>query len=78
MIAQQTDLAPGDFIWTGGDCHLYLNHCEQAGLQLRREPLALPRLELLRRPESIFDYRYEDFAIHDYKYHPAISAPIAV
>ena len=78
MIAQQTDLAPGEFIWTGGDCHLYLNHLEQAREQLAREPLPPPRLEILRRPPSIFDYRYEDFAIRDYEAHPSIRAPIAV
>jgi thymidylate synthase len=78
MIAQQTDLAPGDFVWTGGDCHLYLNHLEQARLQLAREPLPLPRLEIKRRPASIFDYRFEDFEIVGYRAHPAIKAPIAV
>lgn len=78
MMAQQLDLAPGEFIWTGGDCHLYLNHLEQADRQLTREPRPLPRLELTRRPDSLFDYRYEDFAIRDYDPHPAIKAPIAV
>jgi thymidylate synthase len=78
MLAQQTDLKVGDFIWTGGDCHLYLNHVEQADLQLQREPLALPRLAIERRPESIFDYRYEDFEILNYEAHPHISASVAV
>jgi thymidylate synthase len=78
MVAQQTALAPGEFIWTGGDCHLYLNHRAQAAEQLSREPLPLPTLRLQRRPATIFDYRYEDFAIHDYVAHPTIKAPIAV
>jgi thymidylate synthase len=78
MVAQQTDLAPGEFIWTGGDCHLYLDHLAQADLQLTREPLALPRLVLRRRPGSLFDYRYDDFEIDGYEAHPSIRAPIAV
>jgi len=78
MIAQQTDLKPGDFIWTGGDCHLYVNHREQAAEQLSREPLPLPSFALRRRPTTIFDYRYEDFEIRDYVSHPSIRAPIAV
>jgi thymidylate synthase len=78
MVAQQTDLAPGEFIWTGGDCHLYLNHLAQADLQLGREPLPLPRLELKHRPESLFDYRYEDIELLDYRAHPPIKAPVAV
>jgi thymidylate synthase len=78
MVAQQCDLQPGDFIWTGGDCHLYLNHLEQAREQLAREPFPLPRLTLLRRPESIFDYRFEDFEISGYQSHPHIKAPVAV
>ncbi|MDE2220656.1 MAG: thymidylate synthase [Gammaproteobacteria bacterium] len=77
MIAQQCDLQPGDFIWTGGDCHLYVNHFEQAQTQLARAPLPLPRLALRRAP-SLFEYRYEDFEFVDYQYHPAIKAPIAV
>jgi thymidylate synthase len=77
MIAQQTDLQPGEFIWTGGDCHLYANHFQQADLQLARKPFALPRLAL-RRASSLFDYQYEDFEFVDYQYHPAIKAPIAV
>lgn len=78
MMAQQCDLEPGDFIWTGGDTHLYSNHLEQARLQLSREPLALPRLDIKRRPESIFDYRFEDFEIIGYQAHPHIPAPVAV
>lgn len=78
MVAQQTDLEPGEFIWTGGDCHLYLNHLDQARLQLSRTPRALPRLKLARRPESIFDYRFEDFVIEGYNPWPGIKAPIAV
>ena len=78
MVAQQCDLAPGEFIWTGGDCHLYLNHLEQARLQLSREPLPLPVLAIRRRPDSIFDYRYEDFEIVGYQSHPHIKAPVAV
>jgi thymidylate synthase len=78
MVAQQCDLQPGDFIWTGGDCHLYLNHLEQARTQLAREPFPLPRLTILRRPDSIFDYRFEDFEISGYQSHPHIKAPVAV
>ena len=78
MVAQQTDLEPGEFIWTGGDCHLYLDHLDQARLQLSRTPRALPRLKLARRPESIFDYRFEDFVIEGYDPWPGIKAPIAV
>ncbi len=78
MLAQQADLQVGDFIWTGGDCHLYLNHLEQADEQLKREPLALPRLAIHRRPSSLFDYRYEDFEILGYQSHPHIPAAVAV
>jgi len=78
MLAQQTDLAVGELVWTGGDCHLYLNHLEQANLQLQRAPYPLPRLEIRRRPASIFDYQYEDFEIVNYQFHPAIKAPVAV
>ena len=78
MLAQQADLKVGDFVWTGGDCHLYLNHLAQAAEQLSREPLALPRLAIKRRPDSIFDYRFEDFEILNYEYHPHIKAAIAV
>jgi thymidylate synthase len=78
MMAQQADLLPGDFIWTGGDCHLYRNHLEQARLQLGREPLPLPRLRIARKPDSLFDYRYEDFVFEAYVAHPPIRAAIAV
>ncbi|HTW73998.1 MAG TPA: thymidylate synthase [Steroidobacteraceae bacterium] len=78
MLAQQCDLSPGEFVWTGGDCHLYLNHLEQADLQLSRAPLPPPRLLLRRRPPSLFDYAGEDFEFVDYQYHPAIRAPVAV
>ena len=78
MIAQQCDLAPGEFIWTGGDCHLYLNHLEQARLQLSRQPHPLPGLVLRRRPPSLFEYEFEDFEITGYQHHPAIKAPVAV
>jgi thymidylate synthase len=78
MLAQQCDLQLGEFVWTGGDCHLYLNHLEQADLQLAREPLPPPRLQLRRRPPTIFDYEYEDFEFMDYKYHAAIRAQVAV
>ena len=78
MLAQQCDLDVGDFIWTGGDCHIYDNHREQVDLQLSREPLPYPRLHLKRRPPSIFDYELEDFEVRDYQHHPAIKAPVAV
>ena len=78
MVAQQTGHEPGEFIWTGGDCHLYLNHLEQADLQLDREPLPLPRLDIKRRPVTIFDYRYEDFELVGYEAHPPIRAQVAV
>jgi thymidylate synthase len=78
MLAQQADLGVGDFIWTGGDCHLYRNHLEQADEQLRRGPLPLPRLAIRRRPPSIFDYEYEDFEILNYEAHPHIRAAVAV
>jgi thymidylate synthase len=78
MLAQQCGLEPGIFVWTGGDCHLYANHVEQAREQLGRTPGPLPRLELLRRPDTMFGYQYEDFAIHDYVAQPHIKAPVAV
>jgi thymidylate synthase len=78
MFAQQCDLLPGDFVWTGGDVHLYTNHVDQAKLQLVREPFSLPQLNILRKPDSIFDYRFEDFEIVNYQSHPGIKAPIAV
>ena len=78
MMAQQCDLEPGDFVWTGGDVHLYLNHLEQAKLQLSRTPRALPTLRFARKPDSIFDYKFEDFIIENYDPYPVIKAPIAV
>lgn len=78
MMAQQADLEVGDFIWSGGDCHLYSNHIEQANEQLSRAPHALPQLVINRKPESIFDYRFEDFEIVNYTSHPHIKAPVAV
>jgi thymidylate synthase len=78
MVAQQCDLAAGDFIWTGGDCHLYSNHLEQADLQLSRTPYPLPQLHFRRRPPSLFDYEFDDFEIRNYRHHAAIKAPIAV
>ena len=78
MVAQQCDLEPGDFIWTGGDCHIYSNHFEQVDQQLTREPLALPTLRIKRRPPSLFDYKFEDFEILGYESHAAIKAPVAV
>ena len=78
MVAQQTDLKVGDFIWTGGDCHLYLNHLDQARQQLERDPLPLPRLSLQRRPESLCDYRFDDFEIVGYASHPHIKAAVAI
>jgi len=78
MVAQQCDLAAGELIWTGGDCHLYLNHLDQADLQLSRAPYPLPELALRRKPASLFDYAFEDFEIRNYRHHPAIKAPIAV
>ena len=78
MVAQQCDLNVGEFIWTGGDCHLYQNHLEQADEQLQREPLALPRLAVKRRPDSIFGYEFEDFEILNYESHPHIRAAVAV
>ena len=78
MVAQQCDLDVGDFIWTGGDCHIYSNHTEQVALQLSREPRPYPTLRILRKPDSIFDYQYEDFEVTGYDPHPAIKAPVAV
>ena len=78
MVAQQAGLEVGDFVWTGGDCHIYDNHVEQVTEQLTREPYALPKLRITRTPDSIFDYRYDDFEIVDYVHHPAIKAPVAV
>lgn len=78
LVAQQCDLVPGDFVWTGGDVHLYSNHLDQARLQLTRAPFPLPQLVIKRKPDSLFDYNFEDFEIANYQYHPSIKAPIAV
>ena len=78
MMAQQCDLDVGEFVWTGGDTHLYLNHLSQVEEQLSRKPYSLPRLMLKRRPESLFDYRFEDIEIMDYQCHPHISAKVSV
>jgi thymidylate synthase len=78
MVAQQCNLEVGDFIWTGGDCHLYSNHLEQVDLQLSRDFFPLPKLNILRRPDSIFDYEFEDFEIAGYECHPHIKAPVAI
>jgi thymidylate synthase len=78
MIAQQTDLEPGEFVWTGGDCHVYDNHVAQVREQLSREPYPYPRLRLARRPATVFDYELEDFEVLGYRHHPAIKAPVAV
>jgi len=78
MVAQQCNLEVGDFIWTGGDCHLYSNHLEQVDLQLSRDFFPLPKLNILRKPDSIFDYEFEDFEITGYECHPHIKAPVAI
>lgn len=77
MFAQQCTLLPGEFVWTVGDVYLYNNHIEQAKLQLSREPYAIPQLLIKRKPESLFDYKFEDFEIVNYQSHPSIKAPIA-
>jgi thymidylate synthase len=78
MVAQQCDLEPGEFIWTGGDCHLYSNHLEQVELQLSRKSFPLPQLKIGRKPASLFDYAFEDFEIVGYECHPHIKAPVAI
>ncbi|EHV4349842.1 thymidylate synthase [Salmonella enterica] len=78
MVAQQVNMVPGDFVWSGGDVHLYSNHLEQAKLQLTREPLPLAKLVIKRKPESIFDYKFDDFEIQDYVSHDPIKAPVAI
>jgi thymidylate synthase len=78
LLAQQCDLDVGDFVWTGGDCHVYRNHAQQVAEQLARPPYPYPALVLKRRPASIFEYAYEDFEVVDYRHHPAIKAPVAV
>ncbi len=78
MVAEQTGLEVGDFVWTGGDCHIYSNHVEQVKEQLSRDPLPLPKLVLKRKPDSIFEYTYDDIEVVGYQSHPAIKAPVAV
>lgn len=78
MLAQVTGLEPGEFIWTGGDTHLYINHLEQTKLQLTREPMAMPQMKLNPEVKDIFDFKYEDFKLESYTSHPAIKAPVAV
>ena len=78
MFAQQAGLEPGEFVWTGGDVHLYTNHLEQAALQLSREPMPLPTLRIARKPDSLFGYQFEDFQIDGYESHPHIKAPVAI
>jgi thymidylate synthase len=78
MLAQQCELDVGDFVWTGGDCHIYDNHAEQVATQLERAPYPYPTLHIRRQPDSIFDYAYDDFEFRDYQHHPAIKAPVAV
>lgn len=78
MIAQQCHLQVGEFIWTGGDCHIYNNHLEQVHRQLARQPYRSPQLKILRKPKSLFDYVFEDFLFEDYNYHPVIKATVAV
>jgi len=78
MVAEQTGLEVGDFVWTGGDVHLYNNHFEQAKLQLSRDTLELPQLKIARKPSSLFDYNYEDFEIVGYDSHAGIKAPVAI
>jgi thymidylate synthase len=78
LVAQQCDLEVGDFVWTGGDCHLYMNHLDQADLQLSREPMPAPRLRLLRRPASLFEYQAEDIEFVNYQHLAPIKAPVAV
>ena len=78
MVAQQAGLRAGDFIWTGGDCHIYDNHVDQVAEQLTRDPFPLPTLQILTKRDSIFDYTFEDFELHDYQHHPAIRGAVAV
>ncbi|MFP3577994.1 thymidylate synthase [Arthrobacter sp. fls2-241-R2A-200] len=78
MVAQQLDLEPGEFVWTGGDVHVYDNHVDQVTEQLSREPYDYPQLKILRKPDSIFNYKLDDFEVVDYRHHPTIKAPIAV
>lgn len=78
MLAQQLNMDVGEFVWTGGDCHIYHNHFEQVKEQLSREPYPLPTMLIKRKPDSIFDYQYDDFELVGYQCHPAIKAPVAI
>jgi thymidylate synthase len=78
MIAHQCDLEVGDFVWSGGDCHVYSNHSEQVETQLSRTPKTLPKLIIKRRPNTIFDYEYEDFEFDNYIHDAPIKAPVAI
>lgn len=78
MLAQQCGFKPGEFVWSGGDCHIYSNHLDQVNEQLLRQPFALPTLEILRKPDSIFDYQFDDFLLNNYEHHPHIKATVAV
>ena len=78
MVAQQVNMVPGDFIWTGGDCHIYKNHFEQVGQLLCRNPRPAPEVHLINKPNSIFEYTHDNFVLVDYNPHPAIKAPVAV
>ncbi|GGC67316.1 thymidylate synthase [Hoyosella rhizosphaerae] len=78
MVAHQLGLEPGDFVWTGGDCHIYDNHVDQVTEQLSRNPFPYPKLRFARKPDSLFDYTFDDIAVEDYRHHPAIKAPVAV
>ena len=78
MVAQQCDLEVGDFVWSGGDCHIYTNHFNQVDTQLQRTPKKLPTIQINRKPENIFDYAFEDFELIDYEHHDPIKAPVAV
>lgn len=78
MIAQVCDMEPGEFVWTGGDTHLYSNHFEQTNLQLSRSPFPLPTMKINPAVKDIFGFQYEDFELVDYQYHPAIKAPVAI
>ena len=78
MVAQQCDLKVGDFIWSGGDCHIYSNHLEQVEKQLSRQPYPLPTLKIKRKPDALFNYQFEDFEFLNYQFHPTIKASVAI
>ena len=78
IVAQQCDLEVGDFVWSGGDCHVYSNHFEQVETQLKRTPKKLPKILIHRKPDSIFDYKYEDFELSEYEHDDPIKAPVAI